>query len=90
MVTFLLLCALILVAGKEDEKEMEFDRWVLELVVEHAKRDLLCSGEASPGSCKRDESHIFFSLFESSNYGTGSSYNPMGLTSIRWVIKSCD
>lgn len=60
MVTFVLLCALILVAGKEDEKEMEFDRWVLELVVEHAKRDLLCSGEASPGSCKRDEAHIFF------------------------------
>lgn len=46
MVTFVLLCALILVAGKEDEKEMEFDRWVLELVVEHAKRDLLCSGES--------------------------------------------
>lgn len=36
-----------------------------------------------PGSCKRDKAHFFFSLFESSNYGTGSNYNPMGLTSIR-------
>lgn len=39
---------------------------------------------------KRVQGHVsetrhtfFFSLFESSNYGTGSNYNPMGLTSIR-------
>lgn len=35
--TFLLLRALILDAGKEDEKEMEFDRWVLKVAVEYEK-----------------------------------------------------
>lgn len=60
--TSLLLCALILDAGKEDEKEMELMEWVLELLVEYAKKDLSCSREARSGS-KRGEAHFFFFFF---------------------------
>lgn len=47
------------------------------------KKDLLCSREASPGSCKRDEADVsFFFFFESFIYVIVRVYNGIGMAKV--------
>lgn len=61
--TSLLLCALILDAGKEDEKEMELMEWVLELLVEYAKRIYYVVAKRAQGRASEMRRTFHFFLF---------------------------
>lgn len=60
--TSLLLCALILDAEKKDEKEMELMEWVLELLVEYAKRIYVVAKRAQGRASEMRRTFHFFSF----------------------------